>query len=132
METLKSEEKYGFPSVMATGWSDLRQTLVDWLPTNTVQLGKQFVSLEQHDDHTVIHFADCSHAKAKIVIGADGVFSKVRQQSFADGPPDFTVRLFCLVLHMQEHVANADVSGLLNLKGELKKMLSRSKRTVHR
>ena len=92
METLNCEEKYGFPSMMATGWSDLRQTLVDWLPIDTVQLGKQFTSLEQHHDHAVVHFADGSHAKAQIIIGADGVFSKVRRQNLADGPPDFTVK----------------------------------------
>ena len=90
---------------MAIGWSDLRQTLVDWRPPDTVQLGKQFASLEQHDDHAVVHFTDASHATSQIVVGADGVYSKVRQQSLADGLPDFTVRLFEAVL-MHTHTSS--------------------------
>ena len=88
MDTL---EHHGFPSGRIIGWSDLRQTLVDWLPPGTVQLGKQFASLEQHDDHVTIQFADGSSIASCVVIGADGVFSKVRRQSLADGLPQYTV-----------------------------------------
>lgn len=91
MPTLNHEVKYGFPSMQAAGWADLRQTLVDWLPPNSVLLGKHFVSFDQHDDHVVTHFADSSSIASRVVIGADGVFSKVRQQNLCDGLPESTV-----------------------------------------
>lgn len=73
------------------GWSELRGTLADWLPPGTLQLGKHFIKLDQHDHHVVVHFADGTSLAARVLVGADGVFSQVRQQSLADGPPDFTV-----------------------------------------
>ena len=88
MDTL---EHHGFPSGRIIGWSDLRQTLVDWLPPGTVQLDKQFASLDQHSDHVTVQFADGSSVDAQVVVGADGVFSKVRRQSLADGLPQYTV-----------------------------------------
>ena len=90
VDTLKYK-KYGFPSMHVIGWSDLRQTLVDWLPPGTVQLGKQFTTLEQHNNHVALQFADGSSVEAIVVVGADGVFSKVRRQNLADGLPEYTV-----------------------------------------
>ena len=77
---------------MNVGWAELRDTLVQWLPEGTVQLSKCFTSLEQRDDHVVVHFADGSAVSAKIVVGADGCFSQVRQHTLADGPPEYTVQ----------------------------------------
>lgn len=33
--------------------------------------------------------------RAKVLIGADGYFSAVREQCLGDGPPDFAVRPSC-------------------------------------
>ena len=40
-----------------------------------------------------VTFEDGSHAKGKLVLGADGYFSKVREHCLGDGPPDFAVSL---------------------------------------
>ena len=40
-----------------------------------------------------VAFEDGSHAKGKLVLGADGYFSKVREHCLGDGPPDFAVSL---------------------------------------
>ena len=34
--------------------------------------------------------------RAKVLIGADGYFSRIRKQCLNDGPPLFAVRLHCL------------------------------------
>ena len=80
------------PAALAFGWSDVRDAFVSWLPPGTVQLSKHFSSLEQHDDHVVVHFADGSSVAARVVVGADGCFSEVRQQTLGDGPPHYEVR----------------------------------------
>ena len=43
--------------------------------------------------HVEVAFEDGSHAKGKLVLGADGYFSKVREHCLGDGPPDFAVSL---------------------------------------
>lgn len=84
-------EKYGFPSFRAAGWSDLRMILHDFLPAGTVQLGKKFAALQQHHDHVEVCFTDGSSVTARVLIGADGNFSKVRQQVLNDGLPEYAV-----------------------------------------
>ena len=74
------------------GWAELRDTLAQWLPEGTVQLSKHFTSLEQHDGHVVVHFADGAAVSAKVVVGAEGCFSQVHQHTLDDGPPKYTVQ----------------------------------------
>lgn len=76
---------------VAFGWSDLRDVLVQWLPKGSVQLGKRFTMLLQHDDHVVVRFTDGTRVEARAVVGADGCFSQVRQHTLGDGPPEAAV-----------------------------------------
>ena len=39
-------------------------------------------------------FEDGSQATSKLLVGADGYFSKVRQQTLQDGAPDFAETVF--------------------------------------
>ena len=80
------------------GWSELRNALADHIPATNIQLGKRLLSLQQHKDFVTVHFTDGSSVDAKVVVGADGSFSKVRQQTMNDGMPDYTVSLFVLSL----------------------------------
>lgn len=73
------------------GWSELRDGLAHSLPSSAINLNKRFTMVQQHKGHVELHFADGTSVDAKIVVGADGCFSKVRQQSLGDGLPDFTV-----------------------------------------
>jgi len=82
-----------FP-VSPMGWCELRDGLAAHVPSNSIQLGRRFSHMQQHDDHVRLHFKDGRPVDAKLVIGADGIFSQVRQQTLDDGPPDFTVRIF--------------------------------------
>lgn len=49
--------------------------------------------------------------RAKLLIGADGYFSHIRQQCLADGPPQFVVspwtqHYLCLALNLLDLVTN--------------------------
>ena len=79
-----------WPSLLM-GWCELRDGLADYVPTTAVELGRRFSHLEQHQDHVAVHFTTGASIDAKLVVGADGIFSKVRQQTLNDGLPDFTV-----------------------------------------
>ncbi len=60
-------------------------------PRNTT-VGPQMKSYEEDEDGVTLHF---DHGQppvhAKLAVGADGYFSKVRTQCLNDGPPDFVV-----------------------------------------
>lgn len=49
-----------------------------------IRLGLTYAELEQHSDHVKVTFTDGSVDKYDLVIGADGVYSKVRTQLFGD------------------------------------------------
>ena len=53
----------------------------------------RFQSYEEDSDGVTVLFAGDSPGpvRAKVIIGADGYFSAVRQQCLNDGPPDFGV-----------------------------------------
>ena len=86
------------------GWCELRDGLADFVPTTATELGRRFSHLEQHHDHVAVHFTTGASIDAKLVVGADGIFSKVRQQTLKDGLPEFTVSS---PLHLQSHLLPA-------------------------
>lgn len=70
------------------------------VPASNLNLGKRLSHLVMHEDAVTLHFTDKCTVDAKVVVGADGCFSKVRQQTLADGLPDYTVSLcFTCVMH---------------------------------
>jgi len=69
---------------------DLLQALCSALRPGTVQFGKQLVGMEPAGQDTRLSFADGSDAVAGLVIGADGVNSKVREVLLGFEPPIYT------------------------------------------
>jgi 2-polyprenyl-6-methoxyphenol hydroxylase-like FAD-dependent oxidoreductase len=56
-----------------------------------VKLGCSFERIDTHDDHVNVTFTDGSAARYDLVVGADGLYSKVRTTLFADAPtPRYT------------------------------------------
>ena len=54
---------------------------------------------EEDQDGVTLHFDhDQPPVRAKVLVGADGYFSKVRTQCLNDGPPDFVVGSLTAVL----------------------------------
>ncbi len=69
---------------------DLLEVLCSALRPGTVQFGKQLVGLDPHGNGTRLAFADGSHEAASVVIGADGVNSKVREILLGAEPPIYS------------------------------------------
>lgn len=53
-------------------------------PGLTVHLSKRLTSYEQDADGVTLHFADGSHARANVLVGADGVGSPTRRSMYTD------------------------------------------------
>ena len=86
----------GSPPVMHGG-GIMRPVLHDILSTRVratgidVRLGIKVDTLEQDDDGVDVTFTDGASARFDLVIGADGIFSQMRDMIFPDAPkPKFT------------------------------------------
>ena len=57
----------------------------------TVRLGLTVETLDQHEDHVDVTFTDGSQGRYDLVVGADGIFSKIRTMILPKAPkPHFT------------------------------------------
>jgi salicylate hydroxylase len=85
-------ERYGSPHiVMHRG--DLHAALAEAvraMKPGAVKLGHRFVGLTQPGESVEVLFQDGRSAAAALVIGADGIHSKVRENLFGTGSPKFT------------------------------------------
>ena len=86
-----SVERYGFPYVMFHR-GDLHAILLDAIrrEPDAVHLGHRCVGLAQDDKGVTIQFENGDAATAPVVIGADGVQSRVRAALFGADRPEFT------------------------------------------
>jgi salicylate hydroxylase len=82
-------EKFGAPSVTAHR-ADLLGVLAGALATTDIRLGMRCLGVETRDHGAGARFADGSAIEADIVVGADGIHSKVRESLFGADAPRFT------------------------------------------
>ena len=54
---------------------------------NAVQFGKEFIRYEERGDKVVVHFLDGMSIEGDLLVGADGVYSRVRRQYVPDFNP---------------------------------------------
>jgi len=81
---LKSfEQQYGVKTV-AIHRAVLHNILLKHIGNTKIHLNKKLKKLEQKNDKVQLYFDDGSTHQAEIVIGADGLHSKVRQSLFAN------------------------------------------------
>ncbi|CAJ49145.1 putative salicylate hydroxylase, partial [Bordetella avium 197N] len=71
-------KNYG-ASYLTVHRGDFHALLIDALPKETIAYGKSLVDVEDRGDVVVMHFADGTSEEADIVIGADGVNSRIRE-----------------------------------------------------
>jgi 6-hydroxynicotinate 3-monooxygenase len=82
-------EKFGLPNLtMHRG--DMLSILASMLAPNTIQFGKQLVDIRTRHAGTQLVFTDGTEADADIIIGADGVNSKVREILLGPQAPTYT------------------------------------------
>jgi 2-polyprenyl-6-methoxyphenol hydroxylase-like FAD-dependent oxidoreductase len=65
----------------------LQEELLRALPTDSIHLGHVFESFEQQSNAVVAKFTNGSSLEFDLLIGADGLHSRVRAQLLEDGPP---------------------------------------------
>jgi len=73
--------------------ADMHQILadaVDAADPDAVTLGCRFTGLEQDESGVTAHFADGSSVRSTVLIGADGINSRVRTELFGEENPRFT------------------------------------------
>ena len=72
---------------LCTRRSDLLASLLSALPAERVHLGREFTHLDQAGSKVRVHFADGCVGEHAILIGADGIRSRVRAQLFGVSDP---------------------------------------------
>jgi 2-polyprenyl-6-methoxyphenol hydroxylase-like FAD-dependent oxidoreductase len=76
----------GAPAV-ALRRADLQSALRGALPEGALRLGKTFVGFDAEGNELRVRFDDGSEAACDLLVGADGLHSRVRAQMFGGGPP---------------------------------------------
>jgi len=77
----------GATPAVALHRSDLQRTLRQALPQSSLHLGYSIVHYKQQSDKMIATFANGNSVEADLLIGADGVHSRVRSQFINDGEP---------------------------------------------
>lgn len=101
-----SVENYGFPYMMFHR-GDLHAVLLDAIRRerpDAIHLGHKCDGITQNEDGATIQFENGASATAPIVIGADGVQSRVRLAVFGADRPEFTGIVAWRVLVPRERV----------------------------
>jgi salicylate hydroxylase len=82
-------EKFGAPSVTIHR-ADLLGILAGALRSTDIRLGLRCVAIASSANGAVARFADGTEIEADLVVGADGIHSKVRESLFGADAPRFT------------------------------------------
>lgn len=84
-----AEQQYGAPQVTIHR-ADIINALAEQFPIERIQFGKRIQTLTQGDDGVALQFDDGSSATFDVVVGADGIHSRVRTALFGEEHPRFT------------------------------------------
>jgi len=79
------EERFGAP-YYTMHRADLHRGLLERLPEGLVHLGRRCEGVREHSDEVEVQFSDGSSITADLVIGADGIHSRVREALVRDEP----------------------------------------------
>lgn len=84
-----AEQQYGAPQVTIHR-ADIIGALAERFPIGNIQFGKRIQTLSQDDRGVHLQFEDGAGATFDVVVGADGIHSRVRTALFGEEYPRFT------------------------------------------
>lgn len=84
-----SEQRYGAPLLLMHR-GDLHTALAETLPSGTIRFGKKLTDIRQQHGKVLLEFSDGSQDEADVLIGADGVHSRVRELMLGAERPRYT------------------------------------------
>jgi salicylate hydroxylase len=87
-----SIERYGFPyfTVYRPDLLSLLERAVRREKPDAIHLGSKCIGFAQHSDHVELKLESGATAKGDVLVGADGVHSRIRQGLFGPDKPQFT------------------------------------------
>ena len=89
--------------------STLKNFLLEQLPENSVIFNKKTINISEKKNYKIINFSDGSFYEADLVIAADGIFSKVREEKFFTNKLSFTGSLALRMIYQcKNNVFNFD------------------------
>ena len=88
---------------------DLAALLADALPPERTHAGHRLVDLDEREDQVIARFENGATAQADIVVGADGIHSRVREIVFGPEKPRFTGCVAWRGLVPAERIAHLDI-----------------------
>lgn len=102
-------EQYGAPHlIMHRG--DLQDVLVGGVEPGAIALGKRLVDLTERSGGMLLSFEDGSTAGADIVIGADGINSRVREILLGPEPPKYTGEIAYRAIYPTEWLGGLQIA----------------------
>lgn len=85
----RSEERYGAPLLLMHR-ADLHAALAENLPAGIIRFNKKLTNFQQRNSTVLLEFADDTQAEVDVLIGADGVHSRVRELMLGAEQPRYT------------------------------------------
>lgn len=82
-------KRFGVVNNFAIHRADLHRVLVDLLPKEVIETGKQLVDFQADSNGIIISFADGSRAQADYLIACDGIHSPVRRKLIPGSEPRY-------------------------------------------
>lgn len=82
------EDKLGAPTIVIHR-AEFQAALREKVGPDALQLGARFVAFEQDENGITASFADRQRVRGRLLIGADGIHSSIRQQLFPQSIPRY-------------------------------------------
>lgn len=89
--------------------ADLANLLADAIPPQRLHVGHKLVGLEQKGERVVARFESGAAREVDLLVGADGIHSRVRQLAFGPEKPRFTGCVAWRGLVPAERIAHLDI-----------------------